>query len=260
MIKVEHLGYEYPQKELYKDITFTIEDNQHAVLIGSNGTGKSTLISILINPEDYLYDGKLQISEGTRMGYVSQFYEMDEENTMTVFDYLSMDFVKVQNEMNEICTKMESAEDMEAVFEQYQQILDHFDAIGGNDYESNIRKQLKTANLQQCENLSINKLSGGEFKLVQILKEMIVQPNLLIMDEPDVFLDFDNLDGLKNLINTFRGTMLVITHNRFLLSSCFNKILHLENKELQEFEGNYVSYNLALLQTKIELSELAAKD
>ena len=72
------------------------------------------------------------------------------------------------------------------------------------------------------------------------------------MDEPDVFLDFQHLNALRNLINSHKGTLLVITHNRYLLNHCFNKILHLENTEMQEFDGNYVDYNFALLQMKIE--------
>jgi ATP-binding cassette subfamily F protein 3 len=80
------------------------------------------------------------------------------------------------------------------------------------------------------------------------------------MDEPDVFLDFENLNALKKLINSHKGMLLVITHNRFLLNHCFNKIIHLENKEIQEFEGRYVDYNFTLLQTKIELQELSLAD
>ncbi len=106
----------------------------------------------------------------------------------------------------------------------------------------------------------ISELSGGEFKLIQVIKEMLNKPDLMIMDEPDVFLDFENLNALKNLINSHKKTMLVITHNRYLLNHCFNKIIHLENTELQEFDGRYIDYNFSLLQTKIELQELAIAD
>ena len=75
-----------------------------------------------------------------------------------------------------------------------------------------------------------------------------------------MFLDFEHLNALKNLINSHKGTLLVITHNRYLLNHCFNKILHLENAELQEFDGTYVDYNFALLEMKIEQQELAAAD
>ena len=97
----------------------------------------------------------------------------------------------------------------------------------------------------------ISELSGGEFKLIQVIKEMLNNPDLMIMDEPDVFLDFENLNALKNLINSHKKTILVITHNRYLLNHCFNKIIHLENTELQEFDGRYIDYNFSLLQTKL---------
>lgn len=260
MIKAEKLSYGFPQKDLYTKITFTIEEDQHCALIGTNGTGKSTLIDMIRDPEKYMYTGKLKVKEHARIGYVSQFSSVDTENTTTVFEYLSAEFVKVHKEINRICDEMEKAEDLVTLLEHYQEQLDLFDAMDGEHYESNIRKQLKTAGLEKQENLAMGKLSGGEYKLVQIMKEMIVSPDLLIMDEPDGFLDFENLNGLRDLINAHKGTMLVISHNRYLLNHCFNKILHLENTQIQEFDGTYVDYNFTLLQTKIELQELNAKD
>jgi ATP-binding cassette subfamily F protein 3 len=138
--------------------------------------------------------------------------------------------------------------------------MDEFQAMDGDNYESNIRKQLKLVEMEKKENLSISQLSGGEYKLLQVIKAMLVQPNLLIMDEPDVFLDFENLNGLCKLINSYKGTLLVVTHNRYLLNHCFDKILHLENTDIQEFDGSYIEYNFALLQKKIELTEQAKKD
>ncbi len=257
MIKVEQLSFSVPQKDLYHKISFTLEEDQHCALIGTSGTGKSTLIDLIMNPDNYLYDGKLEISEGLRIGYVSQFSALDSMKDVTVYEYLAQDFLKLQHEIASICAKMEDATELDALLEQYQQALDAFDAIGGDDFESNITKKLSLANLSKHADLSVSKLSGGEFKLVQVMKEMLTSPNLLIMDEPDVFLDFDHLTSLENLINSHKGMMLVITHNRYLLNHCFNKILHLENKELQEFNGRYIDYNFSLLQTKIELQEIA---
>lgn len=260
MIKVENLSYGFPQKDLYHQITFTLEAGQHCAFIGSSGSGKSTLIDIIMDPERFMFDGDLEISEQCRIGYVSQFLEIKPDTEITVFQYIAAEFLKLQEEIEMICTKMETAEDLEELAEQYQGALDHFDAIGGNDFESNIRKQLNLANLGQHENLSVSQLSGGEFKLVQVIREMLVHPDVILMDEPDVFLDFEKLNGLKELINGHKGTMLVVTHNKFLLNHCFNKIIHLENTELQEFEGGYIEYNFALLQRKIEQQELAVAD
>lgn len=112
----------------------------------------------------------------------------------------------------------------------------------------------------KLKDLSISAISGGEFKLIQVMKEMLNRPDFMIMDEPDVFLDFENLNALKKLINTHKGMLLVVTHNRYLLNHCFNKIIHLENTELQEFDGRYIDYNFSLLQTKIELQEIAVAE
>ncbi len=260
MIKIDNLSFSFPQKDLFNHISFTLRDGQHSAFIGSSGSGKSTLLEIIMNPDRYMYDGSLEIAPDCRIGYVSQFSRLEQAKEVTVFEYIAEDYIKLQNELEKIYKEMETSTDMEALLERYQQVLDAFHAIGGEDYEQNIKKKLNTANLNKLESLMVSKLSGGEFKLIQVIKEMLCSPDLVIMDEPDVFLDFENLNSLKNLINSHKGTMLVITHNRYLLNHCFDKILHLENKELQEFDGRYIDYNFTLLLRKIELQELSIND
>ena len=259
MIKVEKLSYSFPTKDLYNKVSFSIEENQHAVLIGSNGTGKTTLVQILMNPDEFLYDGKVKKNIEGRIGYVSQLEKAEKDREITVFDFLAEDFVQLQTEMEAVCTEMETAEDFDVLMERYQQLLDESMAMDVDHYESNIHKELKTAGLSELADLSISVISGGEYKLLQVIRQMLKKPALLIMDEPDAFLDFGNLTGLKNLINSYQGTLLVITHNRYLLNHCFDKILHLEGADIQEFEGNFIEYNFALLAKKIELQELSAK-
>lgn len=260
MIQVEKLSYGFPEKELYKDISFTIEDGQHCALIGSNGTGKTTLIDMLLDDEKYMYEGKIVRDSSLRTGYVSQVQKAEKNQDLSVFDFLAEVFVKNQEENARLCEEMATSENLEEVFERYQKVLDEFQAMDGDHYESNIKKQLKIAGLSKLENLPLSSLSGGEYKLVQVVKQMLMQPNLLIMDEPDVFLDFHNLNGLRDLINSYKGTLIVITHNRYLLNHCFNKILHLEDTDIQEYDGGYVDYNFDLLLKKIELQELSQKD
>ena len=261
MIKVENLSYSVPEKDLYKKISFTIEQGQHCALIGSNGTGKTTLVDMIMDTEEeYLYKGKIIKSENIRIGYVSQFAKQEKEQAITVFDYLCQDFLSMLKEQEVLCEKMATETELEDIFEKYQEALDAFQAVDGDNYESNIRKQLKLAGLQHLENLELSVLSGGEYKLLQVVKQMLMFPSVLIMDEPDVFLDFDNLNGLRQLINTHRGTLLVITHNRYLLNNCFDKILHLENALLQEYEGSYIDYRFSLLEKKVKLQEQAEAD
>ncbi|WP_054943540.1 ABC-F family ATP-binding cassette domain-containing protein [Paenibacillus ihuae] len=260
MIKVENLSFAFPQKELYKNISFTLEEAEHCAFIGTSGSGKSTLIDILMDPERYLYEGRLEIDPTCTIGYVSQFSQPDKSQETTVFEYIGEKFIKIQNEINSILTEMETATDIDPLLEKYQLALDAFDAMGGDDYESNINKKLNLADLMKLKDVRVSDLSGGEFKLIQVMKEMLNSPELMIMDEPDVFLDFENLNALKHLINSHKGILLVVTHNRYLLNHCFNKIIHLENMEIQEFDGRYIEYNFFLLQTKIELQELAVAE
>ena len=260
MINMINLSFSFPEKELYKDISFTLEEGQHCAFIGTSGSGKSTLTDIIMDPERFMYDGKLEIEPGLRIGYVSQFSQLDKTKEITVFDYIAEEFIRLQSEIAKICLEMETSSDIDALLEQYQNTLDALEAIGGDDFENNIKKKLNLADMSRYETSLVSELSGGEYKLIQVIKEMLTNPHLMIMDEPDVFLDFENLNSLKELINSHKGMMLIITHNRFLLDHCFNKIIHLENKELQEFDGRYIEYKLSLLQTKIELQELAVAD
>lgn len=254
MIKVEDLSYGVPSKELYKDISFEIVKGQHCALIGSNGTGKSTLVRMIINPDELLYDGRITRDDECRIGYASQFSTSDISNDMSVTDYLSERFVQVQNDIALVCEKMATAEDMDAVLEEYQNLLDLNESMDGDNYESNIHRQLGIAGMLDIKERKLCELSGGEYKVLQVIREMLLTPNLLILDEPDVFLDFANIGALCQLINEYNGTMLVITHNRYLLNHCFNKILHLDNQEMIEFEGNFAEYRCAQFRDKLALT------
>ncbi|MEI2282691.1 ABC-F family ATP-binding cassette domain-containing protein [Paenibacillus polysaccharolyticus] len=260
MIKAQNLSFSFPQKELYKDISFTLEEGQHCAFIGTSGSGKSTLIEILMDPERHLFEGKLEIDPDCTIGYMSQFSQVDPTTEMTVFEYIAEEFIKLQDEITAIYAEMANTSDMDSLMKKVQLALDALEAMGGDDYENTIHKQLNLANLMKLKDASISSLSGGEFKLIQVMKEMLHSPDLMIMDEPDVFLDFENLNALKKLINSHKGMLLVVTHNRYLLNHCFNKIIHLENMELQEFDGRYIEYNFSLLQTKIELQEIAVAE
>ena len=205
MIHAEKLTFGFTSTPLFQDISFSLEKDCHCALIGSNGTGKTTLVNLIREPERFLYDGRLRREGAGRMGYVSQFALRDGDQSVTVFDYLCGDFHALEQAIGEVCMEMESCEDMDAVMERYQALLDESDAMDADNYEVNIRRQLKLAELADKEELPLEALSGGELKLVQIIRQMLRLPGLLIMDEPDVFLDFENLNGLRDLINAYRA-------------------------------------------------------
>ena len=260
MIKAEKLTFGFHSALLFQNISFHLEENCHCALIGSNGAGKTTLMNLIRHPERYLFDGRLTRDGAGRIGYVSQFALRDGDQTVTVYDYLCRDFLELEQAIGDVCLEMESAADTDDVMDRYQRLLDESDAMDADNYEVNIRKQLKLAELDTKEALALECLSGGELKLLQVIRQMLRRPGLLIMDEPDVFLDFENLNGLRDLINAYRGTLLVVTHSRYLLAHCFDRIWHLENGDLQEFEGSFHEYSHARLQRKIDLQVAALAD
>ena len=260
MIYGEKLTFGFDSTLLFQNISFTLEENCHCALIGSNGTGKTTLTNLIREPEQYVFEGKLKLDGVGRIGYVSQFAIREGDQSVTVYDYLCQDFLALEQAVNDVCLEMESAEDMDALMERYQALLDESDAVDADNYEVNIRKQLKLAELEDKGSLELEKLSGGELKLVQVIRQMLRRPGLLIMDEPDVFLDFENLNGLRDLVNAYKGTLLVVTHSRYLLAHCFDRIWHLENGDLQEFAGSFTEYSYSRLQKKIDLQVAAIAD
>ncbi|MBR5047333.1 MAG: ATP-binding cassette domain-containing protein, partial [Eubacterium sp.] len=129
MIRVENLSYSFPGKELYRDISFHIEDGRHAALIGSNGTGKTTLADMIINGEEYLYTGRISRGESLKIGQVAQYVVHDKEINCSVYDYIAEDFQRMLGDQEAICLEMETASDIEEVMERYQKSLDAFAAV-----------------------------------------------------------------------------------------------------------------------------------
>ncbi len=256
MIKAANLSYSVSDRCLFRNASFTIENGSHTVLIGSNGTGKTTLIDLLLHPDEYLFKGKISKENIQRVGYVNQFVEREKERSIDVYDYLCEDFKQIQDRLDKLCEDLESDEAMD----EYQRLIDEFTAIDGYNHEANIRKELKTAGLEDIAEVELADISGGEYKLVQIIRQMLLLPDILVMDEPDVFLDFNNLKGLRDLINSYPGTILTATHNRYLLNHCFDKVLQIENQFIQEYNGSFIDFSFTQLQMKIALQETSLKE
>ena len=99
MIKFDKVSYSFPQKDLYTDVSFTIEEGQHCAFIGASGSGKSTLIDIIMDPEKYVFDGNVEMEPSLKIGYVSQFSQRDKDKETTVFEYIAEEFIKLENEI-----------------------------------------------------------------------------------------------------------------------------------------------------------------
>ena len=260
MIKVENLSYGHAEKELFNKISFEISSQDHIALIGSNGMGKSTLLDIITDKGEYLYDGKITIDPEVRIGYASQFKASEKAENITVFEYLAKDFTALNDEIEKACDALANASDMEKAMEDYQALLDRGSTIDIENYEANIYMTLHTAGMTQIKDYMIDDVSGGEFKVLQVMRQMLKAPNLLFLDEPDAFLDFGNINALMSLINSYPSALVVVTHNRFLLEHCFNRIMNLENGDLDDYMGTYGEYRCWILREKLRLKKLSIDD
>lgn len=253
MIRAHDLSFGFPQRELFQHLCFSLETGRHCALIGSNGSGKTSLARLLLEPERFTYEGTLRLETAGRVGFVRQFLQREEgEAACTVRQYLMADFDRLQQELESVCRELETAEEPEPLLERYQQLLDESQAMDADSCESSIARRLYQAGLTDKAELRLEQLSGGEYKLVQIIRQMLRRPALLVMDEPDVFLDFDNLAALAELIEHYPDTLLVVTHSRWLLNHCFDKIWHLENGTLAEYDGSFPAYDHYRLQAKLD--------
>ncbi|AIQ64198.1 hypothetical protein PSTEL_15025 [Paenibacillus stellifer] len=113
-----------------------------------------------------MFEGKLEIDPTCKIGYVSQFSQVDKPEETTVFDYIGEAYIQIQDETASIYAEMETTSDMDSLLEKLQLALDAFASIGGDDFESSMNKKLNLANLMKLKDVKVSDLSGGEFKLI----------------------------------------------------------------------------------------------
>ena len=106
MIKAEKLTFGFSSTPLFQNISFHLEENCHCAMIGSNGTGKTTLMNLIRMPDHFVFDGKLALDGAGRIGYVSQFAIREGDQSVTVYDYLCQDFLTLEQQINQVCLEM----------------------------------------------------------------------------------------------------------------------------------------------------------
>ncbi len=260
MLHIKNLSFSAGDKNLYTNVSFDIFQDDHCVLIGGNGAGKTTLINLIRNPEKYTFQGEIKNRFKT-IGYIDQFALNAYDKDTSVYEFIACDILKTKKNIREIEEKMSSeAENIDMLLQNYQYKLDDYEKLGGDKYFYILDSSLHKANISYLKNFLLQDISGGELKLVQLLKEMLNFPDIIIMDEPDAFLDFENIKSLEILINSYKKTLLLVTHNRHILNHCCNRILHLENKKIKSFNGSFIMYNYDNLSKKISEQKFAMRD
>lgn len=251
MLTVENLYKSYGEKILFKDLTCTITENDRIGLIGVNGTGKSSFLKVIAGI-DSSESGTIQAPKDYRIEYLAQEAELDPElSVIEQIYYGDAVIMKVMREYESILQRLEQDPENSKVQEalmKVQQKMDEHEAWEANTAAKTILTKLGITNFNQ----KITELSGGQRKRIAIAKALIQPADLLILDEPTNHLDNETVEWLEKYLQSFKGALLLVTHDRYFLNRVTNKIFELDKGNLYVYEGNYEVF----LEKKAEREEL----
>lgn len=248
-LQIENLTKSFGERTLFQNISLTISQGQRIGLIGVNGTGKSTLLNIIMGREDY-QSGQIIRSNGLQIGYLEQDPSFAPDLTVAQACFHS------DSEIAKVSLAYEQALEAHDL-EQMEALTPKMDSLGAWDYQQRakiILDQLKITNLDQ----PISQLSGGQLKRVALANALIIEPDLLILDEPTNHLDIEMTEWLEEWLEGRRISLIMVTHDRYFLDRVCNVIVEIDNQQLYTYKGNY-SYFLEKRQQRIDTANAEAQ-
>ena len=225
-------------------VSFHINRGDRVGIIGVNGAGKTTLLNVLTG-ELEIDDGDIFIASEKRIGYLKQDAGLDSDETVidqvrAVFKH----FPQMEAEMEELLAKATDAgEEGGRYLERYQMLHDRYEWMGGYAYESEIRGILTSMAFgEDMYDKKISTLSGGEKTRLALALLILEKPDILLLDEPTNHLDIGTLKWLEQYLKGYRGTMILVSHDRYFLDQTVTRIFEIDNHKLNIYEGNYRTY------------------
>lgn len=252
LLTLENISKSYSEKKLIENISLGINDGEKIGLIGVNGTGKSTLLKIIAGVEEY-DSGNIIKTNGIRIEYLPQNPEYNEDDTVLdqVFNGTSEE-LKLISQYQKVLEEVNSNYSDE-LNRKLLSLQEKIDTLNLWDLESEAKSILTKLGINDF-NKKIGELSGGQRKRVSLASALITPCELLILDEPTNHLDNDTIDWLEEYINARKGSLLMITHDRYFLDRVTNRIIELDKGRLFSYEGNYSTF----LERKSERLSLEA--
>jgi len=241
---------DYGGNSIFRDIDLEIMEGERIGLVGENGGGKSTLFKLLAG-KDTPTEGVISRRRNLTIGYLAQEADPGQSHK-TVFEAVSevtQELVDLPLMLSQLEARMadpEVASDpdlMKAILDEYGKAQERFDALGGYTLEHKVEAVLHGLGFGPAwYDLEVGSLSGGEKKLVNLARFLIKAPDLLLLDEPDNHLDLDAKAWLEQYMQSYPGTVLIISHDRQLLDHAVKKIFELEDGKISAYFGNYSYY------------------
>ncbi|MGN0453297.1 MAG: ribosomal protection-like ABC-F family protein [Ruminococcus sp.] len=241
VVSARGLSMSFVERTLFEDVSFDIEKRDKVGFIGRNGTGKTTLFKILTG-EAQATSGSVTVARGIVVGYMRQHACTDPDRTvfaelLTVFEPL----IKLENEISEVTRLIDSGEgDIDSLVQKQTILIDKFNDDGGLTYKSRVRSALTGLGFSEEDfERSVGTLSGGQASKLSLAKLLLSGADFLLLDEPTNHLDINSVRWLEGFIKDFKGSALIISHDRYFLDSVTNKTIELEHKRIQAYDGNY---------------------
>lgn len=244
-LSVENLGRNLGERWLFRDLTFGILQGEKVALIGSNGSGKSSLMDVLAG-KVAADEGIVSTRKGIRVGYLDQNPDFNPANTVLEVLFSSENEITNSIKAYEKATEEGNVDDIS----KYAELLTQ---LNGWDYEAKVKQILGKLGIHDFEKL-IGELSGGQKKRVFLAKVLIDEPDFLILDEPTNHLDLDTIEWLENYLSASTMTLFLVTHDRYFLDKVSNRIMELNQSKIYKYNGNYAYF----LEKKAEREEIEA--
>ncbi len=242
ILNVEHLSHGFGDRAIFEDVSFRLLRGEHIGLIGANGEGKSTFMSVVthrLQPDE----GKIEWSKNVRAGYLDQHAVL--EPGMTIGDVLRSAFswlLEKEARMTEICDKLGEVgeEEMASLLEELSEIQEMMDAHDFYMIDSKVEEVARALGLMALGlEHDVSDLSGGQRTKVLLAKLLLEKPDILLLDEPTNYLDEEHITWLKRYLQEYENAFVLISHDIPFLNEVVNLIYHMENRKLTRYVGNY---------------------
>lgn len=245
ILSCQNISKSFVENKVLENISFHIEDNEKAAIVGINGAGKTTLLRIIVG-ESVPDSGTVTLSRGKTMGYLAQDGALDTEST--IYEELlsvKQNLIDLEHRIRQCEAAMQSAEgkDLDSLMKQYDQLTHSFERDGGYAYKSEITGVLKGLGFTETEfEKPVSTLSGGQKTRVALSKLLLLKPDLIILDEPTNHLDMGSIAWLETYLLNYKGAVLIVSHDRYFLNRIAGKIVELDQTRATTFTGNYSDY------------------
>ncbi|MDY2685420.1 MAG: ABC-F family ATP-binding cassette domain-containing protein [Selenomonadaceae bacterium] len=257
-IKAIGLTKAYGIHELFHDVNFEVEKGERAGFVGVNGAGKTTLMRCLLGKEE-LDAGTVQLGSADTIGYVEQQSEFGDGTLYEEFQRAFADILAL-GEQKRALEKQLGAAKNEETMAAYSKVMNRFEALGGYDYESRIRRVAFGLGFTEEDfKKDVRHFSGGQKTKICLAKALMREPDFLFLDEPTNHLDIEHIEWLEKFLCEYPGGVLIISHDRYFLDKVATKILELDHKQVTTYAGNYTYFMRVKTQRRAALQSAYEK-